>query len=268
MNHWALDTIRASILYDLNEFVPVNYFEGVTSGMSKGQADSELGMKLRNDLTLKMTGRQRKASDVLLHIGMWESVESNLYTCQTGIEKLSLANLQLEGERNKQEENIKDENCNPLDTLEIIASIHFTLEANLKAVQELDIAATQLKSQLEIGSTDLRTTLQEYVQHLPEDEARPILFYLDNNTKQTVEAKEQTAAKNRGTNQKKWDYEELDALWQESIQPGVTHEFLAKKHGVKRQRISFLLKQYQVKRSKTQNIFNSELFKRVTRKGK
>jgi len=46
----------------------------------------------------------------------------------------------------------------------------------------------------------------------------------------------------RGTNRKKWDDKELKALYLENNLPGVTHQFLAKKHGVTRQRISTLLK--------------------------
>lgn len=45
----------------------------------------------------------------------------------------------------------------------------------------------------------------------------------------------------RRTNEKKWNDEALRALWSESIQPGVKHDSLAKKHGVTRQRISALL---------------------------
>lgn len=44
-----------------------------------------------------------------------------------------------------------------------------------------------------------------------------------------------------GTNKKKWDDARLRALWEESIMPGVTQASLAKKHGVKRQRIAILI---------------------------
>lgn len=44
-----------------------------------------------------------------------------------------------------------------------------------------------------------------------------------------------------GTNKKKWDDARLRALWEESIMPGVTQTSLAKKHGVKRQRIATLI---------------------------
>lgn len=67
-------------------------------------------------------------------------------------------------------------------------------------------------------------------------------------------ASERTAAKGKagagttlapaakaGTNKKKWDDVMLRTLWEESIMPGVTQTSLAKKHGVKRQRIAVLL---------------------------
>lgn len=44
-----------------------------------------------------------------------------------------------------------------------------------------------------------------------------------------------------GTNQKTWDDVRLRALWEESIQPGVTITNLAQKHKVSRQRISTLI---------------------------
>lgn len=51
------------------------------------------------------------------------------------------------------------------------------------------------------------------------------------------------SAKKLIKNEKKWNDVALGGLFKESILPGVTNVFLAKKHGVSRQRISALLKQ-------------------------
>ncbi len=67
-----------------------------------------------------------------------------------------------------------------------------------------------------------------------------------------------TAAK-AGTNQKKWDDAKLRTLWTESIQPGVTQEYLATMYGVTRQRIGALIKEAKAKFSTTNTSKYSQL---------
>lgn len=65
----------------------------------------------------------------------------------------------------------------------------------------------------------------------------------------TIEQPETKAAvaEKIGTNKKTWDDSKLRALWEESLQPGVTNTILAKRHGVSHQRISTLIAQARVK---------------------
>lgn len=93
MNHWGLQTIRAELLnndLDLCKLVPENYYTGIVAGtINQGVADSELAQKLRTNLELRLTGRQRKASDVLIHIAKCEMYEITLTLPQAAIEKVS-----------------------------------------------------------------------------------------------------------------------------------------------------------------------------------
>ncbi|MBN9125925.1 MAG: hypothetical protein J0I60_14585 [Nitrosospira sp.] len=71
MDHWDLLLIRNSVLRDLADFIPENYYQGLSSDDERiHEADYRLGKMLYFSHNPGMTLRQRCASDLLMQIGI------------------------------------------------------------------------------------------------------------------------------------------------------------------------------------------------------
>lgn len=81
MDWWIVKQLRAMILTDLRDFVPLGYFESEADKfksreLMRGYLDSKLGKKLFFESTAIMSPRQVSASDVLMNLGLLECAEA------------------------------------------------------------------------------------------------------------------------------------------------------------------------------------------------
>lgn len=91
MNGWDILKLRESLLRDLDEFIEANYYGTLASHDHRShELDFRLGKKLTfSSAYPKMTIRQRRASDLLQHLGLCGATE---YTMGTVDEEDQLKN--------------------------------------------------------------------------------------------------------------------------------------------------------------------------------
>ncbi len=83
MTFWEVELIRKAALSVLAEFVPNNYYDGLSTGiddqLKKSRLDNELGRKLCFfDPNPKITAQQFSAADVLMWVGFYEGTDTIL----------------------------------------------------------------------------------------------------------------------------------------------------------------------------------------------
>lgn len=80
MDWWILKQLRAMILTDLRDFVPLGYFESEADinsrELKRGYLDTQLGKRLFFESTAIMSPRQVSASDLLMNLGLLECAEA------------------------------------------------------------------------------------------------------------------------------------------------------------------------------------------------
>lgn len=81
MDWWIVKQLRAMILTDLRDFIPLGYFESEVDKfnsreLTRGYLDNKLGKILFLESTAIMSPRQVSASDVLMNLGLLECAEA------------------------------------------------------------------------------------------------------------------------------------------------------------------------------------------------
>lgn len=145
MDFHTLQTIRASLLQDLKEFVPEDHYSKyIQYGASQGGADFEIGRKFfSSDILAMMTARQAAASNVLITVSYYEMTEGEIAVCRS----------------------------------KILKSKHKD--------QEAEEGYRQLLSDKKHFESELCVLLEQYAQHLPDIESKAILFMIKDDMPQT-----------------------------------------------------------------------------------
>jgi hypothetical protein len=95
MDYWDLRIIRAAVLHDLADFIPLNHYANAVSGIEIGTADWKLGNAL-SSANPAMTMRHAAAIQVLISLGLYESTSEALAHCKNARSNAPIENPEIE----------------------------------------------------------------------------------------------------------------------------------------------------------------------------
>lgn len=102
MIQWDVFILRDFVVYDLNEFLPDNSFEGAPLGaqnlMTVGRKDYELGKKLYFSSPPGMSPRQKSAANLLMDIGLHMFTDGCVTHCEDIGDEAKRAEIERSGE--------------------------------------------------------------------------------------------------------------------------------------------------------------------------